>query len=291
MRIQRAATLYLDARRADLARLTLRAHRYRLESFTEHVGPDTALKAIRPHHIQDWLAANTWAPSTARNHLGITRTFFAWCHTNGYTKTNPAATIRGPRQPRALPRELDTEQITRIFAACPDTRAAALVSLIFHEGLRRVELWGLDIGDFDREIVCVTGKGGHQRILPLSDQSYTAIHRYLADHPAASGPLFRSYQHPTRRLHPDTIGIIVSRVFTDSGVKEHAHDGRSAHAGRHTFAGAMLDAGADIRTVAAALGHAHVTTTAVYLKRRQGVADIRPFLPNYTKASPNGNDH
>lgn len=280
MRLGRAVTLYTQARRGELTRLTLREIRYHLDDLTYHLGPDTALKAVQPKHIQNWLAHHDWAPSTARSRLSTIRTFFTWTLTNSYTKTNPAALVRGPKQPRALPRELDTHDARAVLAAAADARAAAIVSLMFREGLRRAEIHHLDVGDFDRQVVCVTGKGGHERVMPLSEESFDAIHRYLTEHPAPSGPLFRNYQHGTR-LTPPTIGDIAIRAFIDAGVKQRAHDGRSGHAARHTFAGAMLDAGADIRDVSGALGHAHLSTTAIYLKRRQTVARIRPYLPQY----------
>lgn len=274
--------MYLEARRAEVRPRTLRKNRYVLESFALHVGPDVALRAIKASHVQLWLAACALAPSTSAVNLGIVRGLFSWCLVEGLVRTNPCATVRTPKRPRALPRELiDTEPLA-LLAACPDARARVVVSLMLHEGLRRLEVQGLTVGQIDlhAKIIEVKGKGDHVRCLPLSPESIDAIDAYLSEHPCAFGPLVRSYA-TNQALHPDTIGNMVTRIMTDAGIKKRPHDGRSGHAARHTYAGRMLDQGADIRVVASALGHAHVTTTARYLMRRQTVEDIRPYIPRY----------
>lgn len=282
MRLGRAVTLYRNARRADLAIRTRRSHGYTLEGFADHTGSDIALKAVRPSHIQGWLASRPVAPSTAAVRLGIIRGFFSWCVNENMIRANPSASVRTPRRPRAIPRELVGDEPSRLLDACPDQRAHVIVSLMLHEGLRRGEVQSLTIGAIDTHarMIEVTGKGGHVRALPLSEPTAAAIDAYLAAHPAAFGPLVRSYS-TGQALHPDTIGIMVSRIMADAGIKKRPRDGRSGHAARHSYAGRMLDQGADIRVVASALGHAHVTTTARYLMRRQTVEDIRPYIPHY----------
>lgn len=281
MHVRRATKLYLQARAPEVRPLTLRQARYTLEDLSDHIG-DMALKAVKPKHLQGWLGTHKWAPSTALLRLSIVRGFFAWCYHNDLIATDPATKVKGPSRARAIPRELSVEQVAAIFAAAPDRRASAMLSLIFHEGLRRGEVCGLDVGDLDRDVLLVTGKGGHERLMPLSEESLRAVTAYLAEWPIAYGPMFRSYQYPDRRLHPDTIGRLISLVMYEAGVKERPWDGKSPHAGRHTFAGAMIDSGADIRVVSDALGHEHESTTSLYLRKRRTVAEIRPFLPRYT---------
>lgn len=281
MLVSTATSHYLSARRGELAPLTLRTQRYTLEDLNTHIG-DMALKAVKPRHIQEWIADHHWAASTALLRLSTIRGFFTWCLVNDLTRSDPTTRVAGPERARSLPRELDPLEVTAVFDAAPDKRAAAILSLIFHEGLRRSEVHRLDVGDLERDVLLITGKGGHQRLMPLSEASTRAVTAYLAEWPCAYGPLFRSYQFPDRRLHPDTLGALVSRIMYDAGVKERPHDGKSAHAGRHSFAGRMVDQGADVRTVATAMGHAHESTTSVYFRKRKTPAEIRPFLPNYS---------
>lgn len=282
MLLRHAALDYLRARSGEIGVLTRRSHSYVLDSFTLYCGTRMLLLRVQPVHVQRWVADNPqWAPSTARLRISVVKTFFAWCVTNKLVKVNPVIGIHGPRQPRGIPRELDAEDFWKILDAAPDKRAAAMVSLIFREGVRRGGLCALNVEDVDRDVILLTEKGGHQRVMPLSHPSSIAIALYLGEWPVASGPVFRNY-HTGRRLHPETIGRIITQCFWDAGVKQRAWDGRSAHAGRHSFAGAMIDNGADIRTVSDALGHEHESTTAVYLRRRRTPAQIRPHLPTYT---------
>lgn len=288
MRVGRAVRLYLAARRAELAGATRREHAYNLEHFYLWLGEDMALRAVRPKHLQQYLSAHPqWAPSTARVRLSTIRTFFSWCVDNRHLSHSPAALVKGPQQPRAAPRELTLEEAVKVMGAAKDNRTALILSLMFHEGLRRVEVARLQIGDVTPDTVTVHGKGGHERILPLSGTSRAAFILYMNEHPAASGQLLRSYL-TGKGISVRHVGDLALEAFKDAGIKERPFDGRSAHSARHTAAGQMLDQGGDIRTVAAFLGHAKVSTTARYLARRQTVDDIRPFLPQYGGGGGNG---
>jgi integrase-like protein len=111
----------------------------------------------------------------------------------------------------------------------------------------------------------VNGKGGHQRVLPVSDETWDAVLAYLREHPTTAGPLIRSYLNPHRGVNPAYISTLVGRWMSDAGVKQRSRDGRSAHALRHTAATDMLRAGAHLRDVQQALGHASLSTTQKYL--------------------------
>lgn len=110
----------------------------------------------------------------------------------------------------------------------------------------------------------IVGKGGHERVLPLLDETALALHSYLMEHPCAAGPLVRSY---TRRqsLSAGSISRLVSGWMLEAGVKLAPRDGVSAHSNRHTMATDMLLSGAHLRDVQAALGHAHLATTESYI--------------------------
>ncbi len=135
------------------------------------------------------------------------------------------------------------------------------------EGLRAGEVSRLQIGDIDfiGRTARVVGKGGHERLLPISEETWAAVSAYLDEHPATSGPLLRSYRQPWRPLAPDTISGMVSEWMRVAGIKRRARDGISGHALRHTMATDALRNGAHLRDVQHALGHAHLATTEAYL--------------------------
>lgn len=260
---------YLQERkqRRELCPQRVRDTRSILTGFATHCG-DRSLDSLSVALVEKWLAKlHHHAPATVRGRLSTVRTFLSWCVRRGYCKSNPASEIRGPRQPRAVPRALPAPSISALLGACPDARGRLILQLMVQQGLRCCEVSRLDVGDVDRlnETLRIVGKGGHERILPLLEPVSEALDAYLAQHPAHAGPLVRSYRKCGMRLQADTISGLVSRWCWDAGIKRAPRDGVSAHAGRHTCATDMLRQGAHLRDCQAALGHAHLHTTEIYL--------------------------
>ena len=272
--VQQLALAYIDgrARRHELARTSVKAVRWALLSFCASAPDD--VRRLKRRHVESWLAGQDVNPNTLHGRWCIVRTFCRWLAVNGYAAKDVTLGMPGPRRHQALPRSLPADEVGSVFDACPDARARLIVSLMVHEGLRRAEVAGLEVGDIDGagRIMLVRGKGGSQRWLPITEATDRALSAYLAEHPATSGPLVRSYQYPHRPVTPDHIGRLVAEWMTVAGVKRHARDGRSAHAFRHTAASDVLDNGAHIRQVQLMLGHASLQTTQVYLRRSDAAA-------------------
>lgn len=253
-------------RRGEIRPLTARNVRMVLGQFAK-VNP-VECSRLTKRHVDRWLdSIEHLAQSTRRNRLTVVRSFCRWMVDEGMVKTDPCRKVRPLREPRRTPRALSAEQVSRILEACPDSRTRLAVILMVQEGLRRGEVAALQVGDIDmvNRIAVVTGKGGHQRALFLTEQARTAIVEHLAVQGDVAGPLLRSFQYPTRGLHPDTVSAVVRRAMEDAGVKRAPRDGVSPHALRHTALTDMLRAGAHIRDVQAAAGHQHLSTTEVYL--------------------------
>lgn len=272
MTVSAAIDRYLTARRAagEYAPTTITVHRGVLRRFARTVGPDRPIDRVRPHDVERWLAGLELAPTSRRTALSTVRTFCRYCHAHGWTDRDPTVGIVGPRQPRTVPRALTHHDVRQLLDACPDRRARVVVLLMVQCGLRRAEVAGLrreDL-DVDGQVLDVTGKGGHRRVVAVPDEALTAICEYLAEHPAGAGdPLIRSYEHPRQGLRPNTVGDHVRAWMRAAGVKTGAWDGRSAHALRHTCASDVLDRCGDLRTVQEMLGHAQLTSTQIYLRR------------------------
>lgn len=104
--------------------------------------------------------------------------------------------------------------------------------------------------------------------MPLLGPTVAALDRYLAEHPATSGPLIRSYVRPWMGLSADYIGAVVTDVFWAAGVKNAPYDGNSGHALRHTAATETIDEMGDPRYAQELLGHAQLSTTVdIYIGR------------------------
>jgi len=244
-----------------------RSARSVLMMFADHTG-ERRLKNIGPSHIESWLAGmEHLAPATRRDRLSTVRSLFAWSIRKGYCKRNPASEVRGPRQPRTIPRALPAAAIAAVFEHCPDSRGRLIVSLMVQEGLRCCSVARLTVGDIDwnSRTMRVVGKGHHEQLLPITDETWDLLDDYLLEFPASAGPLVRSYRQCHRALAADTISGMVASWMWDAGIKRRARDGVSAHACRHTAATDMLRRGASIRDVQAVLGHRSIQNTQVYL--------------------------
>jgi site-specific recombinase XerD len=254
-------------RRHEITALTARNDRAILRQFASALGPLPA-ERLQPRHIHHWLETiEALAPATRRRRFSTVRTFCHHLVTEKRLARDPTVGMHGPRQPRTVPRALAAEVVAATLDACPDARARLIVTLMVQLGLRCCEVAALEQGDVDRArgLVRVRGKGDHERILPLVEEARIVLDEYQRVYPATAGPLVRSHLHPQRGLDPDTISGLVVVWMTAAGVKQKPRDGVSAHALRHTAATDMLRAGAHLRDVQRALGHAHLITTEVYL--------------------------
>lgn len=238
---------------------TILTVRYTLRGLAPFLPPD--LRDVSPAHVEAWLVGVPMGPATARARLSQVRTFFRWCQRHGLVDADPTVSVDGPRTPRYVPRGLNHMSVAAALDACPDTRARLILLLMCQEGLRCCEVASLELGDIDasERLMLVRGKGGHQRVLPISDETWLALVAYLDDHPAPAGPLVRSYIDQRTPLDPRYVSTLVARWLRDAGVDA------TAHQLRHTAATDMLRSGAHLRDVQAALGHASLSTTQRYL--------------------------
>jgi integrase/recombinase XerC len=265
MRIQRAALAYVEERTKQ-GRFRGRTPQnvtdtlFRLASAI----PDTDLLTKR--RLEKWTQRGV-ALSTAKTELSCVRAFCDWLVEKKVLRTNPCAGIPTPRQPRSVPRSLQTDRVEKLFANLPDSRAFLIVSLMVQEGLRCAEVAALEAGsiDFTERTLLVVGKGGHERVLPISDETWYFLHRYLESYPLIGGPLIRSYHDSHKGITGLHIGRMVSGWMKDAGIKARPHDGVAAHSLRHTMATDVLRNGGNIRDVQVALGHTSLATTQRYL--------------------------
>lgn len=247
--------------------MTARNHRSALNHFARSVEKPAA--RLNREDVEKWLETRSHLrPTTRRSQFSYLVTFCHWLVRKGHLKSNPAADIRAPRVPKSVPRALPPEAVAATLRHARGTRGKAIVWLMVGQGLRCCEVANLDLDDWDRhgQHLTVRGKGGNERVLPMPEEVAKALDAYLFDHPAQFGALIRSYR-TDQRLKPDSISGMVSEWMRAAGVKRRSRDGRSAHSFRHTAASDVLDRCPDLRVVQQMLGHQHLTTTTIYLRR------------------------
>lgn len=259
-------------RRRAITQSTAAKNGHSLRAFAKWWGPRPVAKLTR-RHVDAWLGdqLETCAPSTVRGRFTTLRMFCAWLVDEGHLAANPCDGVDPPKVRFTQPRAITDVQIRAVLAVCPDPRARAVVWSMVGLGFRACEVSRLQVEDWDvtAGLVSVAGKGGRQRWLPVPTVVAGAWDLYLAEWPAAQGPMFRSYRQPWRSLSADTVSHMVSGWMADAGVRRRRHDGLSGHGLRHTFAQRLADQSGDIRDVQEALGHASLATTTVYMRRHR----------------------
>ena len=262
------AFLEMMAAEAGAARNTLLAYERDLRGASELLCG--GLAEARPDTLKR--LAEAWMPlkrATVARKAAALRRFFAFLADEGMRGDDPSSALPRPARERPLPRILDHQAIDSLFAeierrkakgGVPALRLTALVELLYGSGLRATELVSLPRSAIspDKPFLILKGKGGRERLVPISDRARAAVAQYAAHVPRDALYLFPSgKKHLSRvRLHQ-----LVKALAADAGIPP---DRISPHVLRHAFATHLLEGGADLRAVQMLLGHADIATTQIY---------------------------
>jgi len=216
----------------------------------------------------DWSALSR---STVARKSASLRRFFAFLADEGHRADDPGKALPRPGTARALPKVLSHDDVDRLFAAIAerlareigdpnDLRLAALIELLYGSGLRATELVSLPRNAVhpDRPFLILRGKGGRERLVPISDRARAAVAAWRM-HVAED----RAWLFPSGKGHLSRIRLyqLVKALAADAGVPP---DRVSPHVLRHAFATHLLEGGADLRALQSMLGHADIATTEIY---------------------------
>jgi integrase/recombinase XerD len=255
------------AAEAGAARNTLLAYRSDLAAAAEVVG---SISDASSEELSGLGAAwNQLAKSTVARRSAALRRFYGFLHEEGLRGDDPSAALPRPATERPLPRILDTDEVERLFAAAEERasseqpnalRNLALLELLYGSGMRATELVSLPRNVLRRgePFLILSGKGGKERLVPISSRATDVVGRWLPSVPAASPWLF-----PGGKAHLSRVRLfqLVRFMAADAGI---APDRVSPHVLRHAFATHLLSNGADLRVLQALLGHADIATTQIY---------------------------
>jgi len=219
---------------------------------------------------------------TLRRRLSSVSGLYGFLHARGDVAVNPVPRglpTRRERQrpgqgvplvraPRTLPQILGPAEVDALTAALRTHRDRAMVAAMVLGGLRRCEVLGLRLADLrfgERRLFIAEGKGGHQRLIPVSARFFTEVSAYLdAERPAdaSTGRVFVVLQGPRRGLPLSADGLdeILDGARGRAGL-EHA----TCHQLRHTCLTQLRKAGMSLEAVQAQAGHASIESTRIYL--------------------------
>jgi integrase/recombinase XerD len=211
------------------------------------------------------------APATIARKLSALASFYAYALDESLIDRSPVARVRRPKVGDESPSTgLDRDELRAFLAAARRSgpRDAALALLLALNGLRISEALGADVADLGTErghrTLAIVRKGGKRARVPLAAPTAEAIDAYLAGR--TDGPLFVT--RSCRRVLQQQADKTVRRLARAAGI-----DGKtvSAHTMRHSFVTAALDAGASLRDVQDAAGHADPRTTRRYDRARHAL--------------------
>ena len=278
---------FLDAiaAEADAARNTQLAYGRDLKDFAGWAtGKGHALATLDRAAVEGYLVfcdAQGLSKATRARRLSAIRQLFRFAFEEGWRADNPALRIAGPGKVQRLPQTLTEAEVSALLDAArsdgrtqaEQVRATALMELLYATGLRVTELVSLPQAALrgDPRMILVKGKGGKERMVPLSAPARSAANAWLAaldtqaealraackPVPKALFPARGAAGHLTRQQFFTMLKGIAARAGLDPARV-------TPHTLRHAFATHLLAHGADLRVIQTLLGHADVATTEIY---------------------------
>lgn len=214
-----------------------------------------------------------WSSGTFITYHKTLLVFFRWCIENGHMEKNYVEDIETPKLKKGLPKKIsknDALKLLEIAYNYPYTyhflryRNHAIFSMFLFAGLRKSELLKLKYTDVDIENLTIfirNGKGGRDRIIPMSNTLAQSLKRYLVE------------RRRLKKTCPEFFASLNrNNGFSDSGIRNLTRKMKDAsginfslHKLRHTFATLMIEGGCDIYSLSRMMGHSDIKTTTIYL--------------------------
>ena len=289
---------------------TLSAYARDLDDYTAFAtGRGATLQTLDTAQVTGFLGALSRrgvSPSTAARKLSAIRQFHRFLLAEGLASEDPTSTVARPRLGRPLPKVMSEQAVEALMkqaaleASDPSATPAAnlrarrlycLIEILYATGLRVSELVSLPLsaGLARREILTIRGKGGRERIVPLTQVAGEAMAAYIEAWQAGKTPPAGKWLFPSTSKN----GHLTRQRFAQELKELAARAGLTAtkispHVLRHAFASHLLAHGADLRSVQQMLGHADISTTQIYThvlseRLRALVVDHHPL----SSAAPN----
>lgn len=217
------------------------------------VGPLDASADVCEH----WFVTLTCSPTARGVELSHIRSYILWGIRYGYLEKDPTARLDAPRRRRRLPRPIGADRLEQALTnaqTCP--RLYVCLTLAAYSGLRCLEIATLRWEDVSSVSMLVTGKGGHQRHIPLHPKVREALAMLPED--AGTYVVPRCDGWRDRPLHPGRVSGMINEYLHSMGISD------TAHSLRHRFGTEFYRASKDIRLTQELMGHASPITTAIY---------------------------
>ncbi len=221
------------------------------------------------------------ARATRARRLSAIKQLYRFAFEEGWRSDNPAIQISGPGRDKRLPKTLSVEEVDRLLEAArthganatQHLRNTCLLELLYATGMRVSELVELPLSAArgDPRMLLIRGKGGKERMVPLSPPARTALAAWVAERDAGdararadrkpTSPYLFASRGASGHLTRHRFYMLIKELAVAGGV---APAKVTPHTLRHAFATHLLANGADLRSIQTLLGHADVSTTEIY---------------------------
>ncbi len=277
---------FLEAQAAELgaATNTLLAYGRDLKDFADWLSQRGAFATATQDDVEAYLIhcdAQGLAKSTRARRLSAIRQLYRFAFEEGWRVDNPAIQISGPGRDKRLPKILSVAEVDRLLTAARSTgrgkddrlRNTCLMELLYATGMRVSELVSLPVAAArgDPRMLLIMGKGGKERMVPLSPPARDALSVWLSVRDKVEAAQRAKGKPASRFLFPSSgkAGHLTRHMFylliKDMAVLAGISPAKvTPHTLRHAFATHLLANGADLRAIQTLLGHADVATTEIY---------------------------
>ena len=233
---------------------------------------DRNLTDLTENNLEDYLADSLrdLSPRSVARHASAIKQFYDFLRREKIISANPAELLEAPKWQRGLPKVLTREEIDKLFdiayqdQSIKGIRLCVMLEILYASGLRVSELISLKkscINNYNQyPVLMIKGKGDKERLVPLHEKAYQQIKAYLPYIPKTTEYLFVARGNkPMTRMR-------VFQLIKELALKANIDPAKiSPHIIRHAFATHMLKNGADLMLLKEILGHAHLSTSEIYL--------------------------
>ena len=278
---------FLDAQAAELgaARNTLLAYGRDLRNLAQWMaGQGLNFSRMQQGDVESYLIscdAEGLSRATRARRLSAVKQIYRFAFEEGWREDNPALQIKGPGRAKSLPKTLEIAEVDLLLQAARVTgrteadrlRNTCLMELLYATGMRVSELVSLPVSAArgDPNMLLILGKGGKERMVPLSPPARAALAVWLSTRDGIEEKRETEGHKPSRFLFPSRskdghltrhrFYLLIKELAVAGGVSP---EKVTPHTLRHAFATHLLANGADLRAIQALLGHADIATTEIY---------------------------
>ena len=233
--------------------------------------PET-VKLAQLRKFVEWMNQKGISPRTQARTISGIKSFYKFLLIEEAVENDPTTLVESPRIGRKLPEILTDEEINSLIEAIDETkpeglRNKAILETLYSCGLRVSELVDLKLSNlhFEQEFLRIAGKGERERLVPISKRAIEDIKKYLINS-RKKLTIEKGFENVVflNRRGKKLSRVMIFTIIKNLAEKIKLEKNISPHTFRHSFASALVQGGADLRTVQEMLGHESILTTEIY---------------------------